>query len=852
MAAVAQPAFGLQAPSTDDTMEISSNFGGDMDGDIDIDLDSAGEQMQYDEDDQMIDDAKPESIQYQEHVDEDVMVDDDAASHTEDRVMQDSAPHSEHDEELLDFSDNEDMPIENIDHVAVEETVSEPQPQDTEPLEQVQSDAAAELLDAGVEPVDHLDLTAQTELYQVQPEQHEPGASEHAFQQADENKLAEHIEGDDAPPDVTGPEVHPPQSDELEQNTYDETPLQSLSQQDIAEGAGDSQVYTDGSAEQPTAQANNIHEVQEDVADNDATEPAVAETAQESNLSQPASLHLDTEVSQHEAAEDVSTHDTEPHSPTVTGLHPTIVEYDGNEIFLFPSREPASFEQYLLVNENLVTSSLGDLLQACRVVLGESISEDEELVLGVEELDLYVSEDSTPAFSTSFSELLDCYVKLHQHDGNDHPPAFRVTLTTKTRFTNRLTTITQAIAEGKGFSQLPFLQEYNQFEAITELPDLDEDFDDEQYLEVDENHSHVNEQQEQNDTTQEEHVCDGNASELPVQQEASEAPVASGQAEVETKDDDENAESIDAGEYQLGEYEEGAVGQPEHVDEVDQGHDDTQTEDLQEETQYFDAEGDDLDDTTGGDGQDLQQDPVDGQTNIATEGTTDFDGEDYLLDYSEDDDSLTTTEAVSPNAQLESTQLDDSLTSHIVSAEKFSTEVLSGEVGDSAHQAEEHEENLFDGEGDEVYDKTGNDYAAPEAIAPTEDTYPDTNDAINHTDIVGSSFEEAQDLEAGESKTSSENTLEGDGSAAPSPALEVIDDAKEDSTTLDNSTGDGDDLDEIDFDDDDYVDEHPPANSNTDTESAKPSSPGKRSFSELATEGEVDEDGQVLKKVRSS
>lgn len=853
MAAVAQPAFGLQAPSADDTMEISSNFGGDMDGDIDIDLDSAGEQMQYDEDDHMIDDAKPDNIQYQEHVDEDVMVDDDAASHTEDRVMQDSPPHSEHDEELLDFSDNEDMPIENTDHVAVEETVLEPQPQDPEPLEQVQSDAAAELLNAGVEPVDHLDLTAQTELYQVQPEQHEPGVSEDSFHQVDENGLEEHIEGDDAQPVVACPGVHAAQSEEFEQNTYDETPLQYLSQHDVAEGAGDPQVYAEGSVEQPTAQANTINEAQEDAADNDTTEPAVVETAQEANPSIPASLHLDTELSQHEAAEDLSTHDTEPHSPTVTGLHPTIVEYDGNEIFLFPSREPASYEQYLLVNENLVTSSLGDLLQACRVVLGESISEDDELVLGVEELDLYVSEDSTPAFSTSFSELLDCYVKLHQHDGNDHPPAFRVTLTTKTRFTNRLTTITQAIAEGKGFSQLAFLQEYNQFEAITELPDPDEDFDDEQYLDVDENHSHVNEQQEQNDTTQEEHVSDGNANELPVQQEASEAAVASGHAEIETKDgDDENAESIDAGEYQLGEYEEGAVGQPEHVDEVDQGNDDTQTEGLQEETQYFDAEGDDLDDTTGVDGQDLQQDPEDGQTNVATEGTTDFDGEDYLLDYSEDDDSLTTTEAVSSNAQLESTRLDDSLTSHVVSAEDFSTEAPSGQVEDVAHEAEEHEENLFDGEADEVYDNTGNDFAASEATAPNEDTHPDKNDAVNHTDLVGSSFEEAQDLEAGESKTSSENTLEGDGSAAPSPALEVTDDAKEDSTTLDNSTGDGDDLDEIDFDDDDYVDEHPSADTNTDAEPAKPSSPSKRSFSELATEGEVDEDGQVMKKVRSS
>jgi hypothetical protein len=78
----------------------------------------------------------------------------------------------------------------------------------------------------------------------------------------------------------------------------------------------------------------------------------------------------------------------------VTGLHPTIVEYQENEVYLFPSRDPAVPEQYLLQNENLVTTSLGDLLQACRAALGDGISEDEELVLGVEELDLYVSEVS--------------------------------------------------------------------------------------------------------------------------------------------------------------------------------------------------------------------------------------------------------------------------------------------------------------------------------------------------------------------------------------------------------------------------------------------------------------------------
>lgn len=845
MAAVAQSPFGLQPPAADDTMEISSNFGGDMDPDIDIDFDSVGEQMQYDEDDQMIDDAKPENMHYQDHVDEDVMVDDDATTNPEDKVMQDSPPpHQEYDEELLDFSDNEDIHIENADHAAPDDTISDTQSQHLDSLEQVQSDAAAELLAEAVEPVTHSAHTVESDLLKVQPEQHVSPVTKPSLPQIEDDLVKDRRGSNDAQPDITAPESHPPQSppqsEELAQDKYDQVPLQSPSQQHVSQSVEDSQVHTDGLAEQPTVQASEIQEVQDDAADQDPADPVVTD-ALEGSHPQPAPLRVDTELSQVEEPEDVTTRERQPNSPTVTGLHPTIVEYDGNEIFLFPSREPASFEQYLLENENLVTSSLGDLLQACRVVLGESISEDEELVLGVEELDLYVSEDSTPAFSTSFSELLDAYVKLHQHDGNDQPPAFRVTLTTKTRFTNRLTTITQAIAEGKGFSQLAFLQAYNEYEGVTELPDPDEDFDEENYLDVDENHSQVQEPQEDNEITQES-VDNGNLN-GPAQQEGSDATLASGQAEIEAQSDDHGGlDHTGVDEYQMGEYaRKVAAGQPDHVNEAGYNH---ETESSKEETQTLDAEGDYHSDAAAADGRVVQQESAEGQLNAVTESITDIDGEDYLLDYSEDDDCLTTTiTAALSNPQLQSTQLDDT------SASRTSGETFTGITEEAAYQSNEHEDNLFDGEADEVYGNTGHASAVLETTASTGNSNSGLANPFTHP--TSTSLQDNEVPGSGEYDHSFEDEFEDGPMITPEQPTSVPV-ASKDLTTLDNSPGDN-DFDEIDFDDDDdYVNEHPSVNTNTDAEPAKLSPPGKRSFSDRATEGEIDEDSQALKKIRSS
>lgn len=392
-ATLAQPTFGLQPPTNDDTMEISSDFGA-MDGDIDIDFDSAGEQMQYEEDDQMVDDVKSD----RENPDDHVMLDDDITSNPGDREMQEAAPPQEVDEDLLDFSDIEDAPplehqptqpvaqpvVEQPAPAAVNTPSHTPTPAPVslpeEPLEQVQSDVAAELLNQGADVIDHTvqqgeqDQQPQTTIL---PEDQLP--EQLPLQQ--EEQLHEHSPHENAEPTVHASEEDAPQHQELAHAVPEDAVPE------VTESIESSAESLDQTAQQHPALAAEefSHE-----------QPAASVENVDTNISasQPAALTVDTESSRVNEVDHDNSRERQPDSPTVTGMHPTVVEYEDSEVYLFPPKLPQGTEQYLLENENLATTSLGDLLQACRSVLGDNLSEDEELVLGFEELDLYISEVS--------------------------------------------------------------------------------------------------------------------------------------------------------------------------------------------------------------------------------------------------------------------------------------------------------------------------------------------------------------------------------------------------------------------------------------------------------------------------
>ena len=77
-------------------------------------------------------------------------------------------------------------------------------------------------------------------------------------------------------------------------------------------------------------------------------------------------------------------------------VHPVIVLYQDNEISLFPPIDPDDehTNTYFLQNEQIAGDSIKALFGALRSILGESISEQEELMLDINDLDLHISEVS--------------------------------------------------------------------------------------------------------------------------------------------------------------------------------------------------------------------------------------------------------------------------------------------------------------------------------------------------------------------------------------------------------------------------------------------------------------------------
>lgn len=73
-------------------------------------------------------------------------------------------------------------------------------------------------------------------------------------------------------------------------------------------------------------------------------------------------------------------------------VHPVIVVYQDSEISLFPPSDQSNSPTFFLHDESLAISSICDLLLACKGVLADSISEEDELELNIEELGLCISE----------------------------------------------------------------------------------------------------------------------------------------------------------------------------------------------------------------------------------------------------------------------------------------------------------------------------------------------------------------------------------------------------------------------------------------------------------------------------
>lgn len=76
-------------------------------------------------------------------------------------------------------------------------------------------------------------------------------------------------------------------------------------------------------------------------------------------------------------------------------LHPITVLYQETEMSLFPPTVDDAAETYFLQDESLADLSISELFKAMRLVLADTVSDDDELELGMDVLDLYLTEVSS-------------------------------------------------------------------------------------------------------------------------------------------------------------------------------------------------------------------------------------------------------------------------------------------------------------------------------------------------------------------------------------------------------------------------------------------------------------------------
>ncbi|KAI4201621.1 MAG: hypothetical protein LQ350_003100 [Teloschistes chrysophthalmus] len=195
--------------------------------------------------------------------------------------------------------------------------------------------------------------------------------------------------------------------------------------------------------------------------------PEWSDPAGKNTEGNPLETEIDNSLPQDREEEDIY---EGSHSPTATVLHsnqeaasqesPYIhqvaIFYEGSEMFLFP---PAEHEQdlsqtYFLSDEALAAEPLYNLFRECRNVLGESISDKEELQITIEVLGLSICESTVDGSSTSLLDILEVFLQLHSHDGIEDPPHMSMILSTNTRFSDRLRFLLGCVADGKGMSHL--------------------------------------------------------------------------------------------------------------------------------------------------------------------------------------------------------------------------------------------------------------------------------------------------------------------------------------------------------------------------------------------------------------
>nr|POE73074.1 hypothetical protein CFP56_31013 [Quercus suber] len=158
-----------------------------------------------------------------------------------------------------------------------------------------------------------------------------------------------------------------------------------------------------------------------------------------------------------------------PATPTDTGLHHMVLQFEGLEMPLFRSRQ---MPEGLLTNDNLVGHHLADLISSCKMRLQESehadFSDDQECILQFQGLPLELRESSKAAYRCTLNDVLSVYLLLHQNAGTDPVPPLFLTITAPENFADVLDSLKVAAESGQGIPNVQYSEEGNEDESYFE------------------------------------------------------------------------------------------------------------------------------------------------------------------------------------------------------------------------------------------------------------------------------------------------------------------------------------------------------------------------------------------------
>jgi hypothetical protein len=476
----------LEVAAPDDDMEISSDAGRMDNYDIDIDLMDPQDddpEIDYMLEDDVVDHAADQDVHASSRDDvmaddmedstivEDIMRDDD---HVQDDYLADineppadgslhhfDHQHSFHEQEYTQPDLLQDLTEYKEEHVQVPEIV----------LDDTTQQTASPVVAPSVPIEDGQPLQpSSANPFSLPPSENEPSALSDVDYNLEHHvgELEGEAHSDNANPDDAG-SPH----DETQVENSDGLSLLPEDSHNTQDSRAESSIESELPTGSPTAQEQSPPSPQPRTTDQETLnhiEHQIASSQEEQNIEDvddtPYRLQLPTQADGEQELQDDSTWNPSLHAVKVQYATAQYDDDDSDSLFLFPAHSGS----FVVEDTSLAYKSMSELFQSCRQTLSD-VSEDEELEIYCEDLDLCISEvciphymtpealliilqDSKHCATTSFSQIIDVYIQLQQHDGVEQPPALRISIRTKPRFSTQLEALFTAASEDKGLSQL--------------------------------------------------------------------------------------------------------------------------------------------------------------------------------------------------------------------------------------------------------------------------------------------------------------------------------------------------------------------------------------------------------------